>query len=76
MCNYVLILFSTVIFTHEEPIPGWVNMMKSVPGLCLGVGLGALHVVYVNPNSTAAIMPADNVANLIITAAHHTSKPR
>lgn len=76
MCNYVLILFSTVVYTNDEPIPGGVNTMKSVPGLCLGVGLGAIHVVYANPNRNAAIIPADNVANMIITAAHHASKPR
>lgn len=36
------------MYTNEEPVPGWVNMMKSVPGLGLGVGLGAIHVVYVD----------------------------
>ncbi|XP_022169980.1 fatty acyl-CoA reductase wat-like [Myzus persicae] len=65
-----------VTFTNEEPISGWVNTMKSVPGLCLGVGLGAIHVVHVDPNVGAIIMPADNVANMIITAAHHASKTR
>jgi len=65
-----------VTFTNEEPIPGWVTTMKSVPGLCMGVGLGAIHVVHVDPNVQAIIMPADNVANMIITAAHHASKTR
>eukprot|EP00102_Acyrthosiphon_pisum_P013265 XP_008182779.1 PREDICTED: fatty acyl-CoA reductase 1 isoform X2 [Acyrthosiphon pisum] len=65
-----------VMYTNEEPIPGWVNMMKSVPGLCMGVGLGAIHVVYVDPNVNGIMIPADNVANMIITAAHHVSKPR
>jgi len=72
----VLILFSTVTFTNEEPIPGWLNTMKSVPGLCLGVGLGAIHVVHVDPKKYALIIPADHVANMIITAAHHASKTR
>jgi len=64
------------MYTNEEPVPGWVNMMKSVPGLGLGVGLGAIHVVYVDPTINVTIIPANNVANMIITAAHHASKPR
>lgn len=71
-----LIMFSTVSFTNEEPIPGWVNTMKSVPGLSIGLGLGAIHVVQADPNIRAIIIPADNVANMIITAAHHASKTR
>jgi len=64
------------MYTNEEPISGWVNTMKSVPGLCLGVGLGAIHVVYAGPNVNAIVIPADNVANMIITAAHHAYKTR
>jgi len=71
-----MVLFSTVTFTSEEPIPGWVNTMKSVPGLCIGVGLGAIHVVFGDPNVSALIIPADHVANMIITAAHFASKTR
>ncbi|KAL5239952.1 hypothetical protein ACI65C_007362 [Semiaphis heraclei] len=65
-----------VTFTNEEPITGWGTTMNSVPGLCMGVGLGAIHVVNVDPNVHAILMPADNVANMIITAAHHASKTR
>ena len=50
--------------------------MKSVPGLCLGVGLGAIHVVLGDSKVRAIIMPVDNVANMIISAAHHASKTR
>jgi len=65
-----------VSFTNKEPIAGWVNTMKSVPGLCIGLGLGAIHVVLIDPEVRAVITPADHVANMIITAAHHASKTR
>lgn len=71
-----LIMFSTVMFTNEEPISGWAITMKSVPGLSIGLGLGAIHVVQADPNIRIIIIPADNVANMIITAAHHASKTR
>jgi len=69
-------LFSTVTFTDKEPITGWANTMKSVPGLCIGLGLGAIHVVYLDPKIRVVLIPADNVSNMIITAAHHASKTR
>ncbi|XP_027845565.2 fatty acyl-CoA reductase wat-like [Aphis gossypii] len=65
-----------VMFTNEEPISGWANTMKSVPGLSIGLGLGAIHVVQADPNIRTMIIPADNVANMIITAAHYASKTR
>jgi len=76
--KYIVVVFllSTVTFTYEEPISGWVTTLKSVPGLCLGIGLGAIHVVYVNKNISAEIVPADKVANMIITSAWHASKTR
>ncbi|XP_060838330.1 fatty acyl-CoA reductase wat-like [Rhopalosiphum padi] len=65
-----------VTFTDKEPITGWANTMKSVPGLCIGLGLGAIHVVYLDPKIRVVLIPADNVSNMIITAAHHASKTR
>lgn len=74
----MLIYYSvfTVVFTQEEPIPGWTSNLKSVPGLCLGIGLGAIHVVWANKDCYASIVPGDKVANLIITSAWHASKTR
>lgn len=66
----------TVTFTQDEPIPGWATSLKSVPGLCLGVGLGAIHVVYGNKDTVALIISADKVANMIISSAWHASKSR
>ncbi|VVC31219.1 Hypothetical protein CINCED_3A003852 [Cinara cedri] len=50
--------------------------MKSVPGLCVGVSLGAIHVFLANYNTPVTVMPADNVCNMIITSVWHASKPK
>ncbi|VVC39114.1 Hypothetical protein CINCED_3A018395 [Cinara cedri] len=50
--------------------------MKSVPGLCVGVALGVIHVFMANYSNPLFIMPADNVSNMIITSAWHASKPK
>lgn len=42
----------------------------------MGIGLGAIHVVYLNSDSYGEIVPADKVANMIITSAWHASKTR
>ncbi|XP_050423207.1 uncharacterized protein LOC126834987 [Adelges cooleyi] len=67
---------SIVVFTKDEPMAGWFTSMKSVPGLCLGVGLGVVRVVLLDNKVIAPIVPADKVANFIITSAWHASKRR
>ncbi|VVC29128.1 Hypothetical protein CINCED_3A024702 [Cinara cedri] len=64
-----------VVFTQSDPIEGWATNMMSVPGLCVGVALGAIHVCKCKCSNTAVVMPADNVCNMIITTAWHASKP-
>jgi len=65
-----------VVFTQNEPIPGWATSLKSLPGLCMALGLGAIRIMYVNGDLCAEIIPADKVANIIITSAWHASKTR
>lgn len=65
-----------VVFTDDEPISGWATSLKSVSGLCLGVGLGAIRVLLADPDVCATVVPADKVANMIITSAWHASKTR
>ncbi|XP_050422292.1 fatty acyl-CoA reductase wat-like [Adelges cooleyi] len=65
---------SIVVFTQDEPIVGWFTNMSSVPGLCLGIGLGAIRVLLIDKDTPAVIVPADKVANLIISAVWHITK--
>ncbi|XP_050541784.1 fatty acyl-CoA reductase wat-like [Daktulosphaira vitifoliae] len=67
---------SIVVYTHKEPIPGWFTNLQSVPGLVLGVALGAIHVMLGDPNARAVIVPADKVANMIMSCAWFGSKIR
>ncbi|XP_050427037.1 fatty acyl-CoA reductase wat-like isoform X1 [Adelges cooleyi] len=65
---------SIVTFTKDEPITGWFTSVKSVPGLCTAIGIGAVRVLICDTDAPAVTVPADKVANLIITAVWQGSK--
>lgn len=52
-------LFSTVVFTHEDPITGWVTNFDSVLGMCIGLQLGAIQVIYISYKYPAIFMPVE-----------------
>ncbi|XP_050427039.1 fatty acyl-CoA reductase wat-like isoform X4 [Adelges cooleyi] len=65
---------SIVTFTKDEPITGWFTNVNSVPGLCIGIIVGAIRVLLCDKDAPCVIVPADKVANLIITAVWQGSK--
>ncbi|XP_050541771.1 fatty acyl-CoA reductase wat-like isoform X2 [Daktulosphaira vitifoliae] len=67
---------SIVIPTCDEPFAGWFIPSLSVPTLIFGVTIGIVHVLFADPEAPAVIVPADKVANMIITCAFHASKKR
>jgi hypothetical protein len=65
-----------VLFTDKEPISGWATGLKSLTGLCLGLGLGVIRVLPGKRDITLRAVPADKVANMIITSAWNATKTR
>lgn len=58
-----------VISTVKEPLPGWINNVYGPTGVVAAAAVGLLHVLQVDKNSRANIVPCDYVVNAAIAAA-------
>ncbi|CAB3257558.1 unnamed protein product [Arctia plantaginis] len=62
----------------REPNPGWVDLsnMYGASGIALGVGVGVMHVAYVNTEARVGVIPPDYVNNAVIAAGYETARRR
>ncbi|XP_065220770.1 putative fatty acyl-CoA reductase CG5065 [Planococcus citri] len=60
---------STVISSHKEPFPGFVDNMNGVVGIMIAVGKGVLRSIYAVPDYPADLIPVDNVCNGLVALA-------
>lgn len=58
-----------VISSVKEPIPGWINNVYGPTGVVAAAAVGLLHVLQVDQNSKANIVPCDFVVNALIASA-------
>lgn len=76
----VIIRPTIVTSTFKEPIPGWVEGIRTIDSLAVAYGKGRLPCFLGDPDSIADVIPADMVANSIIVAAmahaNQTGNPR
>lgn len=76
----VIIRPTIVTSTFKEPIPGWVEGIRTIDSLAVAYGKGRLPCFLGDPDSIADVIPADMVANAIIVAAmahaNQTGNPR
>lgn len=64
-----LFSFGTVISSVEEPIPGWINNIYGPTGVTMATAVGLLHVLQVDANSKANVVPCDYAVNAAIASA-------
>ncbi|XP_076896465.1 fatty acyl-CoA reductase 3-like [Bidens hawaiensis] len=65
----VVILRPTIVTsTFKEPLPGWVEGIRTIDSLALGYGKGQLTCFLGNPEAVYDVVPADMVVNAMIAA--------
>ncbi|KAD4384298.1 hypothetical protein E3N88_24466 [Mikania micrantha] len=65
----LVILRPTIVTsTFKEPIPGWVEGIRTIDSLALGYGKGQLTCFLGNPDAVYDVVPADMVVNAMIVA--------
>ncbi|KAK1429193.1 hypothetical protein QVD17_11397 [Tagetes erecta] len=65
----LVILRPTIVTsTFKEPIPGWVEGIRTIDSLGLGYGKGQLTCFLGNPDAVYDVVPADMVVNAMIAA--------
>ncbi|XP_074268159.1 alcohol-forming fatty acyl-CoA reductase-like [Silene latifolia] len=58
-----------VTSTFKEPVPGWVEGIRTIDSLAVAYGKGRLPCFLGDPNSVVDLIPADMVVNAILVAA-------
>ncbi|KAK1409996.1 hypothetical protein QVD17_36528 [Tagetes erecta] len=73
----LVILRPTIITsTYKEPIPGWIEGIRTIDSLAVGYGKGQLSCFLGDPESVIDVIPADMVVNaMIATMAAHANQP-
>jgi fatty acyl-CoA reductase len=61
--------FCVVISSTKEPIPGWINNVYGPTGVVAAAAVGLLHVLQVDQNCKANIVPCDYAVNAAIASA-------
>ncbi|KAF8008316.1 hypothetical protein BT93_K2098 [Corymbia citriodora subsp. variegata] len=64
----VIVRPSMIESTSQEPLPGWIQGYRVLDPLILSYGKGRLPGFLVDPSTVVDVVPADLVANVIITA--------
>ncbi|PSR95477.1 Alcohol-forming fatty acyl-CoA reductase [Actinidia chinensis var. chinensis] len=65
----LLILRPTIVSsTYKEPIPGWVEGIRTIDSLAVSYGKGRLTCFLGDPDSVIDVIPADMVVNSMIAA--------
>lgn len=57
---------SIITATWKEPLPGWGDTINGPSGACLLGSLGIARTMYLKPNCTSDLIPADTVVNGLI----------
>lgn len=66
----VVIVRPTIVSsTFKEPIPGWVEGIRTIDSLAVAYGKGRLPCFLGDPESIVDVIPADMVVNAILVAA-------
>ncbi|KAH9611259.1 hypothetical protein KSS87_009728 [Heliosperma pusillum] len=65
----VFIRPTIVTSTFKEPIPGWVEGIRTIDSLAAAYGKGRLPCFLGDPNSIVDVIPADMVVNAMLVAA-------
>ncbi|EFH51932.1 oxidoreductase, acting on the CH-CH group of donors [Arabidopsis lyrata subsp. lyrata] len=65
----VIIRPTMITSTLSEPFPGWIEGLRTVDSVIIAYGKGVLKCFLVDVNSVCDMIPADMVANAMITAA-------
>ncbi|XP_049824565.1 fatty acyl-CoA reductase wat isoform X3 [Aethina tumida] len=58
---------SIVVATEKQPMPGFVDSVIAITGLCLAIGLGFVRTIIWKPDNVLDVIPLDHVVNEIIT---------
>lgn len=71
----VIIRPTIVTSTFKEPIPGWVEGIRTIDSLAVAYGKGRLPCFLGDPDTVLDAIPGDMVANaIIVAAAAHANK--
>lgn len=61
--------FSPVLGCAKEPLIGWIDNVKGLSGVMLGIGLGIIRTAIADPTKVSDLFPVDYAVNLILAAA-------
>lgn len=61
-------LLITVISTYVDPIPGWTNNLSGMNGVMMGIGIGILRNLKMDPEAPLENVCADYVTNGTLAA--------
>lgn len=64
----------SVVATHEDPIPGWINNIYGLTGVLVSTGLGFQRILPYKKNLIGDIVCADFVVNSTLAAAWSTKE--
>ncbi|XP_033211385.1 fatty acyl-CoA reductase wat-like isoform X2 [Belonocnema kinseyi] len=63
---------SIALASYKEPLPGYTDNLLGVNGVVLGMGLGVFHVMCLDGNAVADVIPVDMACNALIACAWAT----
>ncbi|KAI4454750.1 male sterility protein 2-related [Holotrichia oblita] len=67
---------SIVTAAWKEPFPGWVDNISGITGIMMEIGRGSIKSIICKESMIMDLIPVDIVANMLVTAAWHTTAYR
>lgn len=62
--------------SYHEPIPGWIDNFQGIVGVSVGVSMGVLRSLPINPKLRANVVPADYAVNTILASGWYCQKSK
>ncbi|XP_033216858.1 fatty acyl-CoA reductase wat-like isoform X2 [Belonocnema kinseyi] len=69
---FCIFRFSIALATYREPVSGWVDILQGFNQSLIGIGMGAIRVLFCNVSLVVDLVPADFVCNALIASAWET----
>ncbi|EEZ97452.1 fatty acyl-CoA reductase wat [Tribolium castaneum] len=59
---------------YQEPIPGWIDNFQGIVGISVGVSMGVLRSLQIDPKLRANVVPVDFVVNTVLASGWYCQK--